>query len=127
MKSLRILAQGTVDTRNSAFPQAVQLPDGDVLCAFSVGGGSTATGGTDWSRSTDGGLTWQRAGTILPPHDDPPLANFLKLSRSEPTGTLFAFGFPTAMRLLDGAVLATWWAGLPGASRVCWARLGENL
>jgi hypothetical protein len=35
----------------------------------------------------------------------------------------FAFGFPTAIRLHDGAILATWWAKPGAASEVRWARL----
>ena len=41
--SIEILGSGRLDERESAFPQAVQLPDGDVLCSFSVGGGAGAT------------------------------------------------------------------------------------
>ena len=37
----------------------------------------------------------------------------------------FRFGFPTAIRLADGALLATWWAAAPGqpATGISWARL----
>jgi hypothetical protein len=59
MPSIQILDSGRLDERESAFPQAVQLPDGDILCSFSVGGGQFVHGGTDWVRSTDGGLTWK--------------------------------------------------------------------
>ena len=66
MPSIEILDSGRIDERESAFPQAVQLPNGDILCSFNVGGGAHVTGGTDWARSTDGGRTWNVEG------DDPP-------------------------------------------------------
>jgi len=90
--SLRILATGRIDERDSAFPQAVQLPNGDILCSFSVGGGQFVHGGTDWARSTDGGLTWRLEGTLLPATDSPKSANFLKLSRSADGRTIYAYG-----------------------------------
>ena len=71
MPAIEILSTGRLDERDSAFPQAVQLPDGDVLCSFSVGGGQHVRGGTDWARSSDGGQTWTLEGTILPPTADP--------------------------------------------------------
>lgn len=43
MPSLQILATGRLDERESAFPQAVQLPNGDILCSFGVEGGSSFT------------------------------------------------------------------------------------
>ena len=36
MPNIDILGSGRIDNRDSAFPQAVQLPDGDILCSFSV-------------------------------------------------------------------------------------------
>ncbi len=92
MPSLQILSTGRLDERDSAFPQAVQLPSGDVLCSFGVGGGQFVHGGTDWVRSTDGGLTWRLEGTLLPPTSDPPSANFLKLSLSADGKTIYAYG-----------------------------------
>ena len=38
MPSIQILNTGRLDERESAFPQAVQLPNGDILCSFGVGG-----------------------------------------------------------------------------------------
>ena len=67
MSVIEILGTDRFDERDSAFPMAVQLPDGDILCSFSVGGGPSARGGTDWARSRDGGETWQLEGTLLPP------------------------------------------------------------
>ena len=82
MPSIEILDTGWIDKRDSAFPQAVQLPNGDILCSFNVGGGPNVHGGTDWARSTDGGATWTLEGTILPPTTDPDTTSALKLSRS---------------------------------------------
>lgn len=90
--SISILASGRLDERESAFPEAVQLPNGDILCSYSVGGGQFVHGGTDWSRSTDGGLTWRVEGQLLPPTSEPPTANFLKLSLSPDGKTIYAYG-----------------------------------
>jgi hypothetical protein len=92
MPAIQILNTGRLDERESAFPQAVQLPNGDILCSFSVGGGQFVHGGTDWVRSTDGGLTWRLEGQLLPPTSDPPSANFLKLSLSPDGKTIYAYG-----------------------------------
>lgn len=93
MASITILGSGRLDERDSAFPQAVQLPAGDILCSFSVGGGAHVTGGTDWARSTDGGETWTLQGTILPPNfSDTAQSNFLKLSLSPNGETVYAYG-----------------------------------
>ena len=90
--SLQILKTGRIDESESAFPQAVQLPSGDILCSFGVEGGQFVHGGTDWVRSTDGGLTWTLEGTLLPKTVDPPSANFLKLSLSPDGKTIYAYG-----------------------------------
>lgn len=68
------------------------MPNGDLLCSFNVGGGPNVLGGTDWSRSTDGGNTWDLQGTIL--HADVKLksTNALKLSLSVDGQTIFAYG-----------------------------------
>jgi BNR repeat protein len=92
MASIEIASTGLIDQRESAFPQAVQLPDNDVLCSYSVGGGAEVTGGTDWSRSTDGGESWNVAGTLLPPDPSAGLANFLKLSLSADGKRVYAYG-----------------------------------
>ena len=89
---IEILHQAIIDTRDSAFAQAAQLPDGDLLCSFCVGGGSRATGGTELARSGDLGKTWQQAGVILPPSKQPWRSNHLKLSRDATTGNLYAYG-----------------------------------
>ena len=62
MPSIEILGTGRIDDRESAFPQAVQLPNGDILCSFCWGEGPMARGGSDWARSTDGGETWSLGG-----------------------------------------------------------------
>ena len=92
MSALQILNTGRIDERESAFPQAVQLPDGDILCSFSVGGGQYVHGGTDWARSTDGGLTWRIEGQLLAPTSEPPSANALKLSLAADGRTVYAYG-----------------------------------
>ena len=95
MAAIEILGSGRLDERESAFPQAVQLPDGDLVCSFSVGGGQYAEGGTDWARSRDGGLTWELEGTILAPTGSPPTTNFLKLSLARDGKTIYAYGART--------------------------------
>lgn len=92
MPSIEIIGTGRIDQRESAFPESVQLPGGDILCSFGVGGGQFVHGGTDWARSTDGGTTWQLEGTLLPHSVDPPSANFLKLSLSPDGQTVYAYG-----------------------------------
>lgn len=92
MPNIETLGSGRLDERESAFPQAVQLPNGDILCSFSVGGGSSATGGTDWARSTDGGESWTLEGTVLPATTDPDTTNSLKLTLSPDGGTVYAYG-----------------------------------
>jgi len=90
--AIEVESTGIIDDQDSAYPQAVLLPDGSILCSYSNGGGQLATGGTDLARSTDGGRTWSRVGTILPTGSDPPTSNFLKLSHSTAGGVLFAYG-----------------------------------
>ncbi len=92
MPSLRIISTGRIDERESAFPQAVQLPGGDILCSFSVGGGQYVHGGTDWARSRDGGETWQLEGQLLAASVEPPSANALKLSLSPDGRKIYAYG-----------------------------------
>ncbi len=90
MASIEILGTGRIDERESAFPQAVQLPGGDILCSFNVGGGAHVTGGSDWARSTDGGETWKVEGTLLPRVGGS--TNALKLSLSSDGRTVYAYG-----------------------------------
>ena len=92
MPSIEILGTGRIDDRESAFPQAVQLPNGDILCSFCWGEGPMARGGSDWARSTDGGESWTLEGTILPPTEEPPVSNALKLTISPDGGTVYAYG-----------------------------------
>ena len=92
MPSIEILGTGRIDERESAFPQAVQLPDGTILCSFSIGGGPNVTGGTELARSTDGGETWSAAGSVLPKDTRTGTANFLKLTLSPDGGTIFGYG-----------------------------------
>ncbi len=90
MPSIEILSTSRIDERESAFPQAVQLPNGDILCSFSVGGGAHATGGSDWARSTDGGEMWTVEGTILPKKGN--VTNFMKLSLSSDGSAIYSYG-----------------------------------
>lgn len=92
MAIISITGSGRIDERESAFPQAVQLPTGDILCSFSVGGGQYVHGGTDWARSVDGGLTWTVEGTIVAGTADPPTACALKLSLAADGKTVYAYG-----------------------------------
>ena len=91
MRRIEIEASGHVDRRDSAFPTLVRLDNGDIICGYSVGGGPNATGGTDFSRSTDEGMSWSHQGTILGASSSPKTANNLRLSRT-PEGTMLAYG-----------------------------------
>lgn len=90
MASIEKLGTGWIDERDSAFPQAVQLPDGDIVCSFTVGGGPGVTGGTDWARSTDGGENWNLEGTIVGP--TAAATAILKLTLSPDGNTIYAYG-----------------------------------
>ena len=92
MATIEILDRGTIDARDSAFPQVVELPNGDLLSSYSNHGGQFADGGTDWSRSTDGGQTWRVEGTLLDATHDPESTNYLKPSLSRDGRTIFAYG-----------------------------------
>jgi BNR repeat-like domain len=91
VSSIEVLETGRLDERDSAFPSAIQLPTGDILCAFSVGGGATVTGGTEFARSTDGGRSWALEGNLLAPTDTHP-ANCLRLSLAPDGETVYAYG-----------------------------------
>lgn len=82
---------GVIDDRDSAYPQAVELADGSILCSYSNAGGQLATGGTDMATSTDGGRSWSWRATILRKGVQPPTSNFLKLARAADE-TVFAYG-----------------------------------
>jgi len=92
LPNIEILGSGRIDERESSFPMAVQLPNDDLLCSFGVGGGPSASGGSDWARSTDGGESWNVEGTILDVTTDPDTTNFLKLTISPDGGTVYAYG-----------------------------------
>ena len=104
-RSIAIVATGWIDRADSAFPKAVALPDGSLLCSYSDAGGAYATGGTGLSRSVDGGRTWTREPDVLPVGTNPPSSNFLKLSRDADGRTLYAYG--TCSADIDGRVFGT--------------------
>ena len=92
MPSISVTQRGTVDDRESAFPQATELLDGTMVCSYSNAGGQFSTGGTDWARFHDDTATWAVEGTLLPVSLDPPSSNFLKLSRSVDGSVVYAYG-----------------------------------
>ena len=91
MPGIEVLDSGHVDRSDSAFPTVVMLDDGDLVCAYSVGGGAHVSGGTHCSRSSDGGRTWSCQGTVLEPTKNPLTTNHLRLSRTA-NGTILAYG-----------------------------------
>ncbi|MCL4850462.1 MAG: glycoside hydrolase [Bryobacteraceae bacterium] len=92
MGRLRIVETGIINADDAAYPSLIRLDDGEILAAFTVGGGPQALGGTALARSCDGGRNWQTESMILSPSDSPPTTNSLRLSRT-PQGTLIAYGF----------------------------------
>ncbi len=91
MPEIEILDSGHIDRSDSAFPTVVRMDDGNLVCAFSMGGGAHVSGGTHCSRSGDGGRTWAYEGPILEPTTAPLTTNSLRLSRT-PDGTILAYG-----------------------------------
>lgn len=91
MPGIEILDSGHIDRSDSAFPTVVQMDDGGLVCAYSVGGGAHVSGGTHCSRSSDGGQTWTYEGPILKPMPEPLTTNSLKVSRTA-DGTILAYG-----------------------------------
>ena len=89
--NVEVVDSGHVTRDDAAYPSLVALDDGSIICGYSCGGGSSATGGTDRARSTDGGSTWRREGTILGRTEHPVTTNSLRLSRTA-GGTLLAYG-----------------------------------
>lgn len=76
----------------TAFPQVAKLTNGDLICTYANAGGSLATGGTDYSRSTDGGRTWKHEGTVLPYDERGKRSNFLKPTAIAGGDQLVAYG-----------------------------------
>jgi hypothetical protein len=92
LPEIEIIASGHVTRDDAAFPTLVDLGDGELICGYTAQGqGPNALGGTEWSRSRDGGQSWIREGTILPRMEDPVRINSLRLS-SVSDGTLLAYG-----------------------------------
>ena len=91
MPAIEIEESGLIEKGDSAYPTVVRLDGGDLLAAYTIGGGALATGGTVCSLSKDRGRTWERCSVILPPGEDPPTRNSLRLSRTA-DGTILAYG-----------------------------------
>lgn len=92
MPRIIITGSGRIDDRDSAFPQAVQMAGGEILCSFSVGGGPNAEGHTDLARSTDGGEHWELIGPVLEATQEPWSTNCLRISRAHANDTIYAYG-----------------------------------
>ena len=97
MPAIEIEDSGFIERSDSAYPTLVRMDGGDLLAAYTLGGGALATGGTVCSRSRDNGRTWERCNVILPPGEDPPTRNSLRLSRTE-DGTVLAYGMEADRR-----------------------------
>ena len=92
MDKIEIIDTGYVNRDDAAFPTLVVLDGGGIICGYTAkGNGPNALGGTDWSRSSDGGTTWIHEGTILPRKENPVTINSLRLSKAS-NGTLLAYG-----------------------------------
>ena len=97
MPAIEIEESGIIAKGDSAYPTVVRLDGGDLLSAYTMGGGPLATGGTVCARSRDSGRTWEQGSVILPPGEDPPTRNSLRLSRTE-EGTVLAYGMEADRR-----------------------------
>ncbi len=91
MKNIDIITEGFIHHQDSAFPTLVTLDNGDLICGFNVGGGPEATGGSEWARSTDNGISWQCEGVILSRQENPVRANAMRLSKLN-DGRVIAYG-----------------------------------
>ncbi len=92
MNQIEIIDTGHVSRDDAAFPTMVVLGDSEILCAYTAKGkGPDALGGTDWSRSSDQGATWNYEGIILPRVEHPVSINSLRMSKSS-DGTILAYG-----------------------------------
>ena len=97
-KAFEIVDEGVVARRDprapwpvAVGPRACVLGDGSLLCGYSV---QTAVGSNDFavtlSRSSDGGRSWQNAGSVWP-HLEATQSIAANVSRS-PDGELFLYG-----------------------------------
>ncbi|MHC4873526.1 MAG: sialidase family protein [Planctomycetota bacterium] len=91
-QNIEIIGTGIIDHRDSAFPQVVQMPDGELLCSYSVGEGPESRGCSDISRSTDNGNSWNHVGTILEEGKVPYSTNLIRISLASDNETLLAYG-----------------------------------
>ena len=96
MRRIEIEESGLINGDDAVYPSLIRLDERNIIAGFSLGGPS-ATGGTHWARSADGGRSWAWGGTILHPDTDPPTRNTLRLSRSE-DGTFLAYGMRAEIR-----------------------------
>jgi len=92
MHNIEITDTGHISRDDAAFPTLVKIDDNELICGYTAKGkGPDALGGTDWSRSSDGGKTWIHEGTILPRRANPVQVNSLRLSRMS-DGSIVAYG-----------------------------------
>jgi hypothetical protein len=104
MPSIEVVDSGHVDRSDSAFPTAVRLDNGDLVCGYSMGGGAHVSGGTHCSRSTDDGHTWSYQGAILEATTEPLFTNHLRLSLTG-NGTILAYGQRDHKQESDGKLV----------------------
>ncbi len=81
-----------VYSRQATFPSLVLLPSGEMLAAFGIGSGFESTDNhTEYARSSDGGRTWQLAGSIFADQSERPTSSNVRIGHI--TGDeLVAFG-----------------------------------
>ncbi|MCK5736863.1 MAG: exo-alpha-sialidase, partial [Spirochaetaceae bacterium] len=92
MNRIEVVDSGYVSRDDAAFPTLIKIDNAEIICAYTAKGkGPDALGGTDWSRSSDGGVTWFHEGTVLPRTENPVSVNSLRLSQVS-DGTMLAYG-----------------------------------
>lgn len=89
---LRITDRGSIDSRDSAFPQAAITGGGGIVCSYSDAGGQFATGGSSLARSLDGGRTWTLEGQICTPGRRLLPGVLLRTSSLPGQDTVYAYG-----------------------------------
>ena len=91
MSFFEIINEQTINQDDSAFPTLVKLDNGDIVCAFSVGGGPEVTGGSYCIVSKDNGASWSEKICILPRQENPTRVNSMRLTRNSES-RLIAYG-----------------------------------